>query len=1067
MKYKERIVIATIVTLLVLFTLTLFKRNDISLNSEQRERDICEPKHSYMTADWTVDSIYDNLNFTVNSKDGLYTVVEKPGFNTGHQIKHSEPLRIIVVPHSHNDPGWLWTFEDYYTIRTRQILTNTIEALNRFPDFRMIWTETVFLDRWWKESREPLRLAFRDLVQKGKIEILSGGWVSVDEATTHYTAVLDQMIEGHLWIKEHFGIYPNISWSIDPFGYSSTLPYLWRKAGMKDMAILRIHGAVKGFMGNRKMLTFNWRQPWDKHGDHDIMCHVEPFTLYNIECSCGPDTEICKVLDFSSVGSFPDNDQPINFGKNRRAQNFEDFAELVVGQYKQKAALYKHNVILMPHGDDFRYIESYDFQTNYENMKRLMDYVNKKSEWNIKMEFGTVSDYFNILHAEIKKSKLKDVSLTGDFFTYTDKDNEYWSGYFTTRPFDKRMIRELQEYLRATETFMSLIYVYLLQNTDSMPLDLDSDWEAIQLARRTHSLVQHHDAITGTSTEGTVIDFEIKIYEAINSLIEIIQKRVTNILSPGTRTNVADLKLTRELPSPKNNLEVKTISSTSDTSSLVVLNSYSVPRTEVIIVYIDTYDVEVFDSKNKVVPYQVSPVWLNHYTISQHEYQIMFEVNVPAIGCSVYKIRRRSLVINHVVKPNKKDKSVFSNVISVKGKIDDKYRLFSINKDEENSKVDFIVENNFLKLSFIKATGALHEMCLKTSTKYCTKVAVDFFRYFGNNSNAYCFNSNKLEEDLFLKADSVTLITGRFMSQVKVHHKLFSHSVTLYHSNSIQGQTVHIENNATLLTPEEENTELMMRISTNIQNKDIYFTDSNGFQMNRRKPRKNLPIGANFYPFTTMAVVEDTDTRLTIHTAQPLGVASFTPGSLEIMLDRVPMSFGKGLDEPVTDNKPAISKFILHLEQFRDHHITKDYRQYQMQPSMTSYIINDLLQNPVISLYSFTSVNFKIKELSFLNSDKLPCDISIANFRSLLTESGKFIGTGLTFHKRVTSCNIHQNENICSGTHALDLNSLFKDLTLEKVSQMSLSHLHEVRNEISRVVIKPMELESFQFRWKT
>jgi hypothetical protein len=68
------------------------------------------------------------------------------------------------------------------------------------------------------------------LVKSGKIEILSGGWVSVDEATTHYTAVLDQLIEGHLWLKEHLGVYPNISWSIDPFGYSASLPYLWKKA---------------------------------------------------------------------------------------------------------------------------------------------------------------------------------------------------------------------------------------------------------------------------------------------------------------------------------------------------------------------------------------------------------------------------------------------------------------------------------------------------------------------------------------------------------------------------------------------------------------------------------------------------------------------------------------------------------------------------------------------------------------------------------------------------------------------------------------------------------------------
>lgn len=63
-------------------------------------------------------------------------------------------FQVFVVPHSHNDPGWLKTFEEYYNQFSRQILNIAMFELGLYPTRKFIWAEVCFLDRWWKDSDE-------------------------------------------------------------------------------------------------------------------------------------------------------------------------------------------------------------------------------------------------------------------------------------------------------------------------------------------------------------------------------------------------------------------------------------------------------------------------------------------------------------------------------------------------------------------------------------------------------------------------------------------------------------------------------------------------------------------------------------------------------------------------------------------------------------------------------------------------------------------------------------------------------------------------------------------------
>lgn len=76
--------------------------------------------------DITTKDLYDRIQF--EDKDGG---VWKQGWDVRYEGSEwdEEKLKVFVVPHSHNDPGWIRTVEEYYQERTRHILDNVVESL--------------------------------------------------------------------------------------------------------------------------------------------------------------------------------------------------------------------------------------------------------------------------------------------------------------------------------------------------------------------------------------------------------------------------------------------------------------------------------------------------------------------------------------------------------------------------------------------------------------------------------------------------------------------------------------------------------------------------------------------------------------------------------------------------------------------------------------------------------------------------------------------------------------------------------------------------------------------------
>lgn len=122
---------------------------------------------------------------------------------TEYYIDFSTNIRfskVIIIPHSHNDPGWLKTFETYFHVASKQIMSNMVNKLQEYGNLTFIWSEISYLNSWWEEAHPNKQKALKELVNSGRLEITTGGWVMTDEANVHLFAMVDQLIEGETFL---------------------------------------------------------------------------------------------------------------------------------------------------------------------------------------------------------------------------------------------------------------------------------------------------------------------------------------------------------------------------------------------------------------------------------------------------------------------------------------------------------------------------------------------------------------------------------------------------------------------------------------------------------------------------------------------------------------------------------------------------------------------------------------------------------------------------------------------------------------------------------------------------
>lgn len=99
-----------------------------------------------------------------------------------------------------------------------------------------------------------------------------------------------------------------------------------------------------------------------------------------------------------------------------------------------------------------------------------------------------------------------------------------------------------------------------------------------------------------------------------------------------------------------------------------------------------------------------------------------------------------------------------------------------------------------------------------------------------DKSGAYLFLPDGEAEVINVKSPVILVFNGPVMSKVLVQLPNLWHMVMIYNTPGPDGLGVEIQNRVDISTV-NTNYELSMQISSNIKNKDVFYTDLNGFQV--------------------------------------------------------------------------------------------------------------------------------------------------------------------------------------------------------------------------------------------
>ncbi|XP_065289713.1 lysosomal alpha-mannosidase-like [Dermacentor albipictus] len=771
-------------------------------------------------------------------------------------------LNVHLLAHTHMDLGWLKTVDQYFygtkneyaNVGVRYIFESVLEELEQDPSRRFIFVETGFFNLWWKRLNETKKERFNALVQSGRLEFISGGWVMNDEAGVYYTNTIDQMTYGLRKLKDTFGKcgVPRIGWQIDPFGHSREYASLLAQMGMDGYFFGRID--YQDFRARKKdhRLEFIWSASDNLGKAANIFTGVLP-NVYS------PPSGFCFDIYCSDdpLVDDPDSDE---YNVQSRVNDFLKYT-------RETASFYKANNIPVTMGNDFNYQSAGHWFTNLD---KLIHHTNLRSaDTKVHLLYSTPSCYLKALH----ESGVGWPTETQDFFPYASDPHAYWTGYFTSRPAFKFLDRYTNNQLQAAKQLGVL----------AGPREVTE--ASLDVLREALAVGQHHDAITGTAKQAVANDYVKHIAIGLKASDKYTNYAFEKLLGLHPQSKVPELVRCHTL-----NISACDITETSEQFSVVVYNQQARPFHVHLRVPVVGDGWRVLDSTRSEVPAEITKIPAGVTTLperfSKADNEVVFRADLAALGFTTYFIE-----------------SDHASVKPPRNEIEELPRDDTTATCYDAGTKEMVLQGNITRAYIDCETGLLSAIWWKGTTMRVNQSFYWYHGHPGNNtqfkyraSGAYIFRPE--EQEPLPVADKAELVhiekNGTIVQEV---HQKFSDWLTQVirvYEDSDFVEFVWVV--GSIPVADDKGKEIITRFDTEIKNDGVFYTDSNGREILQRrlnyrptwKVNIQEPVAGNYYPVNSRIFIRDDAKKVqfTVLTDRSQGGSSLREGSVELMVHR-------------------------------------------------------------------------------------------------------------------------------------------------------------------------------------